>query len=245
MKKLMIAASAAFMATVGFGLESANVVGYVDKALQSGFVMLTPCFTDIGESKEIDLTALSIKGYDEVSADEVNIQILNAYGQTATTYYWFDLPDEGLEAGWYDGDTEPIEPGTVKFASGDGLWISGQDGYAITFPGQVNFDSNNVPLCAGFVPTGNMTAKDLDLTLITVSGYDEVSADEVNIQVLNAYGQTATTYYWFDLPDEGLEAGWYDGDTEPIELGAVTFAPGTGMWVSGQDGYFLNFPETK
>ena len=27
MKKLMIAASAAFMATVGFGLESANVVG--------------------------------------------------------------------------------------------------------------------------------------------------------------------------------------------------------------------------
>ena len=27
MKKLMIAASAAFMATVGFGLESANIVG--------------------------------------------------------------------------------------------------------------------------------------------------------------------------------------------------------------------------
>ena len=110
------------------------MVGYVDKALQSGFVMLTPCFTDIGESKEIDLTALSIKGYDEVSADEVNIQVLNAYGQTATTYYWFDLPDEGLKAGWYDGDTEPIELGAVTFAPGTGMWVSGQDGYFLNFP---------------------------------------------------------------------------------------------------------------
>ena len=48
MKKLMIAATAALCATVGFSLESANVVGYQDKELNGGantFVVQTflPC----------------------------------------------------------------------------------------------------------------------------------------------------------------------------------------------------------
>ena len=204
--------------------------------------MLTPCFIDVGGVQEIDLTALTIKGYDEVSADEVNIQILNAFGKTTTTYYWNDLPDEGLDAGWYNADTELIEPGAVKFTTGDGLWISGQNGYSIVFPGQVKLSASVVGLRAGATATGNMFATNLDLADLTVTGYDEVSADEVNIQILNAFGKTTTTYYWNDLPDEGLEAGWYNADTELIEAGTVIFAPGTGMWVSGQNDYFLNFP---
>jgi hypothetical protein len=223
-------------------ISISNVVGYTEKELRAGATMLTPCFIDVGGVQEIDLTALTIKGYDEVSADEVNIQILNAFGKTTTTYYWFDLPDEGLDAGWYNADTELIDSGTVKFTTGDGLWISGQNGYSIVFPGQVKLSASVVALRTGATATGNMFATNLDLADLTVTGYDEVSADEVNIQILNAFGKTTTTYYWNDLPDEGLEAGWYNADTELIEEGTVIFAPGTGMWVSGQNGYFLNFP---
>lgn len=242
MKKLMFLAAAAACGTL-MAVESANVVGYTEKSLRAGATMLTPCFIDVGgAASEIDLTALTVKGYDEVSADEVNIQILDAHGKKSVAYYWFDLPDEGLDAGWYNVDTELIEAGTVKFATGDGLWITGQNDYSIVFPGQVKFSGVAVALRSGAVATGNMFATSIDLTDMTVTGYDEVSADEVNIQLLDSHGKKTVAYYWFDLPDEGLDAGWYNVDTELIEQGTVTFEAGEGMWVTGQNGYYLNFP---
>ena len=48
MKKLMIAASAVLCATVGFGLESANVVGYSTTTIRSGYTLLIPAFDNVG-----------------------------------------------------------------------------------------------------------------------------------------------------------------------------------------------------
>ena len=202
--------------------------------------MLAPCFINVGGANAIDLTAITVKGYDEASADEVDIQVLTSAGKKAVAYYWFDVPGE-LEAGWYNADTELIEAGTVTFAAGDGLWIGGQDGYSVVFPGQVKFSATAVALRSGFVAAGNMYPTAIDLADVTVSGYDEASADEVDIQILTSAGKKSVAYYWFDVPGE-LDAGWYNADTELIQPDTVKFEAGAGMWVSGQDGYFLNFP---
>ena len=71
MKKLMIAASAALCATVGFGLESANVVGYQNlDSNASGATMIAPTFLNVTSSEKCTLADLSVSGYDAPVYDE-------------------------------------------------------------------------------------------------------------------------------------------------------------------------------
>ena len=55
MKKLMIAASAALIATVGLSLESANVVGYSEVGLRLGSKGAGACFVNIDQTKPMNL----------------------------------------------------------------------------------------------------------------------------------------------------------------------------------------------
>lgn len=226
-------------------VESANVVGYTTKDLRAGSTMLAPCFKDVAKGG-IDLTSITVAGYDseEGTEGEVIVQILSAYGKTTASYYWYDVNDDGdIVRGWFDGNDEPVEAGSVFFQPGDGLWVTGVDGYSLTFPGEVSFSDVSKALRTGATPTGNMMAIAQDLTKISVSGYDaeEGTEGDVIVQILSAYGKTTASYYWYDVNDDGdIVRGWFDGNDEMVEAGSVIFQPGDGLWVSGLNGLNLN-----
>ena len=82
---------------------------------------------------------------------------------------------------------------------------------------------------ATFVPVGG---GDVNINDITLTGAT-IDDGTVNIQTLNAYGQTTAMYtYWGDdMFDDDCPAGWYDDDGRVD----VSFLPGTGLWVAGPD----------
>ena len=135
MKKLMIAAAAALCGTV-FGLESANVVGFQNKDVRFGFTMTGSSFVSVNANgAKIDLTEIKVAGYEAECMDVVYIQTLDYLGNSIDTYYWQDDNGGGdFEPGWYNGDYEPIEEGTVFIQPGEGLWVAGDDGLTLEFP---------------------------------------------------------------------------------------------------------------
>ena len=119
-------------ATVGFSLESANIVGYSITALQAGFKAAGASFISIGKDG-CNLSEIIPTGFDK-STGAVQIQLLNNAGVTTTTYKYYK-GGRGTYAtdGWYDGTTLITAEKDVTFAPGDGLWVYGADGYTITF----------------------------------------------------------------------------------------------------------------
>ena len=87
---------------------------------------------------------------------------------------------------------------------------------------------------------GNGTA---DLTKIVPSGYDEFSTDQVYIDTLKSDGTTDESYQWIHT---ARKHGWYadGGDGDLVEEDDVTFDPGAGVSVTGEDGLYLNFSTT-
>ena len=131
MKKLMIVASAAFCATVGFGLESANVVGYNSNELRYGSIGLVPQFVSTSGG-EIDLQDIKCN---DAASDSVSFMILDNIGLGGDSYLWVNwYGDEGNESCWVDGAFEKVEG--MKIQPGQGLWVAGDnEEQYITFPG--------------------------------------------------------------------------------------------------------------
>ena len=211
--------------------------------------MVGSSFAGINSDKAIDLTSLSVKGYDVEDGDDgtVFVQFLTAAGRAdGSSYTWMDLPGE-FDPGWYDDDYEPISKGDVTIKAGDGLWTNGDPDFTIDFAGEVIQDGAALPLRTGFKALCNPVPTAVDLTDCWVTGYDAEDGDDgtVFVQFLTAAGRAdGSSYTWMDLPGE-FDPGWYDDDYEPISKGDVVLNPGDGMWVSGNVGFTLNFPALK
>ena len=135
MKKLMFAAAAAFCGTV-FGLESANVVGYQNKATETAQMNWT-CNT----FKPVDGATLTL-GNITVTEGFVNsaITFLQPSGLTKEVYceelgktvreqyvYWFEEDDPEQGAGWYfkqDVDGE-FNQNTRAIEAAEGFYVQG------------------------------------------------------------------------------------------------------------------------
>ena len=240
MKKLMIAASAALCATVGFSLESANVVGYSTTSLQTGFTAAGAGFVSVG-AEGCKLTDIKPAGF-QTSNGAVQIQLLNSQGKTTDTYKYYK-GGRGAYAteGWYNGTTLITAENNVTFAPGTGLWVYGTDGYTLQTSGEVLTSSTTVQLCTGFRMVGNPYPTGLKLTSIVPAGF-QTSNGAIQIQVLNSVGKTTATYKYYK-GGRGAYAtdGWYDGATRITADNDVTFDPGVALWVYGADGYTLTF----
>ena len=79
-----------------------------------------------------------------------------------------------------------------------------------------------------------MTGTKIDLTDITVTGYDkeEGTEEEVSVQTLDKNGSCVKIYFWYDVTDgEDVYYGWLDGDSgDFIEAGDVEVAAGEALW---------------
>ena len=245
MKKLMIAASAAFIATVGFGIESANVVGYAGTALRFGSKGAGSCFVPVSGEAVINLQDLKVTGYEGDCYGSVSMQELDAYGRSidGRKWYWYDAKDDGYY-GWYN-DAEEC-PTDITFAPGEGLYVDAPDAtYSLQSSGQVPTFDIAVQLRFGSKHAVNPTPVTININDavngVWVSGYEGDSYGVVSMQKLDEYGRSidGEKWYWYDAEGDGYY-GWYnDAEETPV----VNIAPGESVYVDAPDTtYFINFP---
>lgn len=127
-----------YIATVGFSLESANVVGYGQTGLLSGGQAkgVGASFLNVsGDS--LTLGDIKIVGYNEEDgyADfGITAQTLDGSGRTLTSYSFCDFEEDGeVYKGWYDDDMNCFNDTII--IPGEGLWIySPSSAFAVEFP---------------------------------------------------------------------------------------------------------------
>ena len=160
-------------------------MGYATSALRPGAKMVAPCFLSVGATDKISLNDLSPNGYTAGDlAVDVRVCVLNGSGVTVQEYFWYD--NEDYAAGWYTESGDSIDPTTIKFDAGQGLWVYGGTGVNVTTSGQVNQSDVIVALRAGGTPTGNMMATPVKLSQIIVGGYTPGALDvDVRICILS------------------------------------------------------------
>ena len=78
--------------------------------------------------------------------------------------------------------------------------------------------------------------KAIDLTTVKVTGYDEATEADVQMQPLDAVGRGGMNYSYYDIPGE--LTGWLDSFDEPVAEGAVMIQPGDGMWTHSSSDAF-------
>ena len=240
MKKLiMTAAMIAAGVAMADGVVSSSVVGYSNGVLREGFKPAGAQFIPVTGSK-IDLTDISVTGYDkeEGTAEEVSVQTLDKNGSMVKQYYWYDAVDgSDVYYGWLDADSgDFIEAGDVLLDVGDGLWVDAPSSdFNLQSAGQVMTAAATVTLREGFKLVANPTPVAVDLTNITVTGYDEEegTAEEVSVQTLDKNGSMVKQYYWYDATDgSDVYYGWLDADSgDFIEADTVSVGAGEALWV--------------
>ena len=232
MKKLMFAAAAL---TAGFAMAdvvSSDIVGYAQGGLRKAGSLVSSQFVNIGDTVDMPLQSLIPTGED--TSDNVQIQTLDAYGYTVDSYDWNDWAAD--TPCWVDGDYTPVE--NVSFAPGQALWVMASDAsQSLQSAGKVSKSDIVVQLRKSGTLVGNPFPVEIDLQDILAGGAD--ASDNVQVQILDAYGYTVVSYDWNDWAAD--EACWVDGDYSPVEN--VKIAPGQGLWVMGSSTeQFLQFP---
>ena len=233
MKKLMIAASAALCAAVGFGVESANIVGYQTKDTVTGFNFVIPTFANVGGGS-INIQDIKITGATDW-AD--NIQILDEGGATIAAYIYASAAESGYEAdGWLSEDGGSLAD--VTFEPGQSILIDTADTATITFAGAVSTEDTVVDTVTGFNFVGNNTPVSLNIQDILITGATDW-AD--NIQILDEGGATIAAYVYATAAESGYDAdGWLSEDGG--SLADVTFEPGQGILIDTADTASVTIP---
>ena len=266
------------------------VVGYLNNEMeQDGRTPKVPTFVNITQQDGIKLSDLSVSGYGEDGLDlggcwgDVRIDMLKKDSSNQKTesgmkvsYYWYDEDGE-YEAGWYDGDENPLKndeselgnADEIIFDIGQGLSVVCAGDYVgctINCAGQVFTGKLEYPLATdGRQLIGNPLPTSIKLSQITVSGYGEDGLDlggcwgDVRIDMLKKDSSNQKTesgmkvsYYWYDEDGE-YEAGWYDGDENPLKddeselgnAGEIEFIAGQALSVVCAGDYVgctVNFP---
>ena len=263
MKKLMITATAALCATVGFSaITSANVVGYNSVKQVKGGKMNLLCVSwatvgnkegkatlnDVMDTKK--LTSYSADG--ETAGDYIDTWDMEA-GNWGKTYYYVDLADSwGAEYAdtWVDVDLAPVNP-TVD--SGTAFWLYANNDIAdFAFNGQVvsgelayTLTAGKMNLCANPFPAAlNLN----DKSQVVVTGATSYSADGATAGDYIDTWDLATanwgkTYYYVDQAeawgDPMYADTWVDVDLVPVETTAIGI--GSGFWYNAKGNATLTF----
>ena len=122
----------AYCAAVGFGaVESANVVGYLEKAAATqGYTLFTPTFADVGVDG-MDIQKIKLVGSSGDLSDF--IQTFTAAGALNPEYSYLTMDGFGMAYVWYDSNFEPVEE-TVQPGAAFLIWNSVGEGMKLQLP---------------------------------------------------------------------------------------------------------------
>ena len=250
MKKVMFAAAmAAGLVAFGEGIESANTVGYQQKAVRQ-FLSQAVCTFDAVGGGGLDIQKLIPvdENGDYIGDGDITIQFNNQYGILdggAFSYYGEDEYDDDCPAGWYNEDTD--ERVTFTFDPAQGFDVFAGTACVFQYAGEVVTAQSFVPCRQFLSPQGNIRPVSVDVqTIIPVDGDDDTATyigdGDITIQFNNQYGvlDHAYSYYGDDEYDDDCPAGWYNEDTD--ERVTYSFAPGEGFTVFAGTACYLKFP---
>ena len=149
------------------------------------------------------------------------------------------------EDGWYNDQDQLIggdEVEDVFFPAGTGFWVTGVAGTTWGQAGQVYEADKSIPLADDKQMLCNPYATSIFLGRdISVGECDECYGDVI-IEMLTSGGVPieGQVYSWFCNARGYDEDGWYNDQDQLIggeEVDDVEFTSGTGLWVTGVDGY--------
>lgn len=249
MKKIMIAAAmAAGFIAMGDGLESANTVGYQQKAVRQ-FLSQAVCTFDAVGGGGLDIQKLipvDANG-DYIGDGDITIQFNSEYGalEGAFSYYGEDEYDDDCPAGWYNEETD--ERVTFTFDPGQGFDVFAGTACVFQYAGEVVTAQSYVPCRQFLSPQGNIRPVTVDIqTIIPVDGDDDTAAyigdGDITVQFNSEYGalEGAFSYYGDDEYDDDCPAGWYNEETD--ERVTYSFEPGEGFTIFAGTACYLKFP---
>ena len=220
--------------------------------MREGFKAQGACFIPVSDAT-IDLTDVVVTGYDkeEGTDSDVYIQSLDAAGKQieGSVYFWLDIVDgEDVYYGWMNEAGDFIKKGDAVFAPGDGVWVyAPSTEFKLQYSGQVSQSATAVALRKGFRLVSNPNPIGIDLTSISVEGYDkeEGTDSDVYIQSLDAAGKQVegSVYFWLDIVDgEDVYYGWMNEGGDFIEEGDKILEMGETIWAYAPDTWSVVIP---
>ena len=216
-----------------FGLESANVVGFLEKVGTQGYSLFTPTFADVGVDG-VDIQNIKLTGSSGDMSDL--IQTFTSAGNLNPEYMYLTMDGFGYENGWYDTDFALVEE-TVEPGKGFLFWNN--SGATINFSGEVLAGQKNLDVAAGYSIMGNPLPKDIDIQDMKL--INSVGDMSDLIQTFTSAGNLNPEYMYLTMDGFGYEDGWYDTDFALVE---ETVQPGAAflIWNSVGEGMKLQFP---
>ena len=262
MKKMMLGLTAAFCAAVTFGLESANIVGYANKAVPANtFVQAGAQFFDVA-TDTLDLskvvTGLAGVDYDDQFAFQAtapHIQVVGLDGFSTLYYYlndgWYDngTPDGDFKPGWCDAGGNIVD---LVVEEGAGFWykasvdgnFTGAGAVMAETSGSVTAPNGVFAIKANVFPIAvNLNdATKVEYPNIKGVDYDDAFAFQAtapHIQVVGLDGYSTLYYYlndgWYDngTPDGDVKPGWCDAGGNIVD---PIIEAQQGFWVKAMGG---------
>ena len=246
MKKLMIAASAALVATVGLCVESANIVGYQTKEVRQYLSVQLATFDDVGvDGVDIQNIKPVAPDGEDVASGDFTMQIYGDTGAIQASYMYVlgeDI-DEGYADGWYEEDMETLVDKT--FATGEAFnMYMAIEGASLQYAGQVNGEETLVPVRQYLSAQGNIRPAPVSIQSIlpVAEEGEDVASGDFTIQIYGDTGAIQASYMYVlgeDI-DEGYADGWYEEDMETLV--DKTFAAGEGFNIYAATSGYLKFP---
>ena len=271
MKKLMIAAVASMAAVGAFAVESANIVGYVQRDVVPGSynmmaIQFNECGSDadyanLGTQITTDLPLLDYATCDLEDCPQIWLKTSDTAAAYNRQFYYCEDTDEGLDAGWWrDGEYAPTAQDMIDL--GRGFWLIIPDtasiytkaSYSISFNGQVADMTSGItlPVCnGGYIIAANPFPKSLDMSKIVVSDgvplLDYATCDledcpQIWIKTSDVAAAYNKQFYYCKDTDEGLPAGWWRDGEYP--QAADDIPAGKAFWVIIPDGCLATDSET-
>ena len=243
-------------------VESANIVGYTGKTVESGkYYLVGVQFNKTGDASGKvdmnDLISLSkdiVPGtYESDFATAPQIQVMNAAGGYDSYYYISDATDDqDVELG-YDcwADIYGYElTDTDKLVMGSGFWFKSPTAGTITVAGEVKANANAVVAFPAnkYAIISNPFPKAFSLADVVTTGvkpgtYDSDFEGASQIQVMNAAGGYDSFYYISDATDATDEYVNYDcwADIYGYILEEDTVPAGASFWIKANGAGTMGF----
>ena len=258
MKKVMFTAAAALCATVGFAIESANIVGYINNANDvSGYFQRGSAFVSIGSATDSasiqSITPQTPAGaVDALTDGAAVIQEIDDFG-TPTTQYMYLIdgsPDASNGAGWYTYSAGVYTYADKTFIRGEGfLFVAPyfENGYfengdgdelgsSFVNAGEVNLTAKTVTNpCSGYFHRANYRPVEMSIQKLSpvppTDAVDDLTDGAAVIQEIDDFGTPTTQYMYLvdGSPDASNGAGWYTYSAGVYTYADKVFAPGEGF----------------
>ena len=271
MKKLMIATAALCAAVGANALESANTVGYIEKAtVANDNHYFVHTFAAVGGSvSAVPLSSIKPSATWDAVYNYDYLATVQADGSEAAIYSYYTAAQAASipgctnpVEGWYAWDIDTWEVGgecvsdTVTVPLNGGFLVYSAAGATLTLSGQViSGDTELKTVANDNAYTGNITPAALSLgDIVPDSSWDAVYNYDY-LATVQADGSEAAIYSYYTAAQAASipgctnpVAGWYAWDVDTWEVGgeclneSVSFPAGTGFLVYSAAGATLTVP---